>query len=199
MTLVRVAEEISRVDGSTGWCTAIASGYGLFGGYLEAKAALEIYGVDPYVRTAGAFRPSGEAVAVEGGFRVTGRWALGSGCQHSAWIVGGCQIMDSGLPRVGADGAPETRILFFPASSCDILDTWHSIGLRGTGSHDYAVADVFVPEDHSISFRSQPVESGPLYAIPTIALFSTLIAAVPLGIAWHAIDILVEIAGTNTS
>jgi len=134
---------------------------------------------------------------VDGGYRVTGRWPLGSGCQHCAWIVGGCRILDGDQPRLRADGTPVTRILFFPAAACEILDTWHSIGLRGTGSHDYAVADLFVPAEHSLSFRESPAEPGPRYALPTIALFATALAAVPLGIARHAIDILMELSGTK--
>jgi alkylation response protein AidB-like acyl-CoA dehydrogenase len=197
MTLVRVVEEISRADGSAGWCMAIGGEYGAFGGYLPGDAAREIYGSDPNVRTAGAFRPFGNAVVVEGGYRVTGRWPLGSGCQHSAWIVGGCRILDGDRPRLRADGAPVMRILFFPAAECKILDTWHSIGLRGTGSHDYTVTDVFVPAARSLSFREPPVERGPLYALPTIALFGAVLAAVPLGIARHAVDILVELAETK--
>lgn len=197
MTLVRVVEEVSRADGAAGWCVAIGGEYGIFGGYLPSDSAREIYGSDPQVRTAGAFRPFGNAVVVDGGYRVSGRWPLGSGCQHSAWIVGGCRILDGTEPRVRADGTPVTRILFFPAADCEILDTWHSIGLRGTGSHDYAVADIFVPAARSLSFREPPAEAGPLYALPTIALFATVLAAVPLGIARHAIDILLEIAGTK--
>jgi alkylation response protein AidB-like acyl-CoA dehydrogenase len=141
MTLVRAVEEVSRADGAAGWCLAIGGEYGVFGGYLPEDAAREIYGRDPHVRTAGAFRPSGNAVVVDGGYRVRGRWPLGSGCQHSAWIVGGCRILDGDQPRLGADGAPDMRILFFPAAECEILDTWHSIGLRGTGSHDYTVTE----------------------------------------------------------
>jgi indole-3-acetate monooxygenase len=197
ITLVRVVEEISRIDGAAGWCMAIGGEYGVFGGYLPAAAAREIYGSDPHVRTAGAFRPFGDAVAVDGGYRVKGRWPLGSGCQHSSWIVGGCRILDGEQPRLRPNGSPVTRILFFPAADCEILDTWHSIGLRGTGSHDYAVADVFVPAARSLSFRDPPVEPGPLYAIPTIALFATVLAAVPLGIARHAIDIVRDLARTK--
>jgi alkylation response protein AidB-like acyl-CoA dehydrogenase len=197
MTLVRVVEEISRVDGAAGWCMAIGGEYGAFGGYLPADAAREIYGGDPQVRTAGAFRPFGDAVAVDGGYRVNGRWPLGSGCQHSAWIVGGCRILDGDQPRLRPDGTPVIRILFFPAADCEIFDTWHSIGLRGTGSHDYAVANVFVPAAHSLSFREPPTEVGALYAMPTIALFATVLAAVPLGIARHAIDIVRELARTK--
>ncbi len=197
MTLVRVVEEISRVDGAAGWCMAIGGEYGMFGGYLPADAARGIYGGDPLVRTAGAFRPFGDAVVVDGGYRVSGRWPLGSGCQHSAWIVGGCRILDGDQPRLRPDGTPVTRILFFPAADCEILDTWHSIGLRGTGSHDYAVADAFVPAARSLSFREPPTEPGPLYAMPTISLFATVLAAVPLGIARHAIDIARQLARTK--
>ena len=199
MTLVRVVEEISRADGATGWCMALGAEYGVFGGYLPRDAAREIYGSDPNVRTAGAFRAAGNAIVVEGGYRVTGRWQLGSGCQHSKWLVGGCRIMDGNEQRLRPDGAPVTRILFFPAHECEIIDTWHSIGLRGTGSHDYAVADIFVPAERSLSFREPPVEPGPLYAMPTIALFGTALAAVSLGIARHAIDILLELAETKTT
>jgi indole-3-acetate monooxygenase len=197
MTLVRVVEEISRADGAAGWCVAIGAEYGAFGGYLPAEPAREIYGNDTRVRTSGAFRPFGNATVVPSGYQVTGRWPLGSGCQHSAWIVGGCRILDGEQPRLRPGGAPVTRILFFPASDCEILDTWHSIGLRGTGSHDYAVSDVFVPTGRSLSFREPPTESGPLYALPTVALFATALAAVPLGIARHAIDILVELTATK--
>jgi alkylation response protein AidB-like acyl-CoA dehydrogenase len=197
MTLARVVEEVSRVDGAAGWCMAIGGESGALAGYLPAEAAREIYGRDPHVRTAGVFRPVGDAVVEDGGYRVTGRWSLGSGCQHSSWIVGGCRILDGAQPRLRPDGSPVTRILFFPAADCEILDTWHSIGLRGTGSHDYAVADVFVPSARALSFRDPPVEPGPLYAIPTIALFATVLAAVPLGIARHAIDIVRDLAGTK--
>ena len=197
MTLGRVVEEIARVDGAAGWCVAIGGEYGVFGGYLQPDAAREIYGSDPLVVTGGAFRPTGQAVVVDGGYRVTGRWPLGSGCQHSAWIVGGCRVLDGDRLRLGPDGIPVMRLMFFPAASCEILDTWHSIGLRGTGSHDYTATDLFVPAARSLSFREPPAAPGPLYALPTIALFGTVLAAVPLGIARHGIDILTELAGTK--
>ena len=199
LTLIRVVEAVSQVDGATGWCLMIGGCYGVFGGYLPEEAARDIYGSDPNVITGGAFRPIGEAVVVEGGYRVTGRWPLGSGCQHCAWLVGGCRLFDGEQPRLQADGMPVTRILFFPASACEILDTWHTTGLRGTGSHDYAVTDLFVPAAHSLSFREPPIQSGPLYALPTIALFAIAIAAVPLGIARHAIDTLVELSGSKVA
>jgi indole-3-acetate monooxygenase len=113
MTLVRVVEEVSRADGAAGWCVAIGGEYGAFGGYLPAESACEVYGNDKGVRTAGASRPFGDATVVAGGYRATGRWPLGSRCQHSAWIVGGRRILDDDQPRLRSDGTPVTRILFF--------------------------------------------------------------------------------------
>jgi len=196
-TFVRVVEAVARIDGSAGWCVMIGGCYGLFGGLLPAAAARMIYGVDPLTVAAGAFRPQGQAVVVDGGYRVTGRWPLGSGCHHCTWLVGGCRVFDGERPRLNADGSPVVRLMFFPVSEGEILDTWYTAGLRGTGSHDYAANDVFVPAAHSMWFREQPVESGPLYALPAIALFATAIAAVPLGIARHAIDILTELSGAK--
>jgi len=86
---------------------------------------------------------------------------------------------------------------FFPATDCLIVDTWQTGGLRGTGSHDFTVSDLFVPAPRSLSFREPPVESGPLYALPIIAFFATGIAAVPLGIARHAIEVLQDLAGAK--
>ena len=197
MTLARVIEEISRVDGATGWCMAIGGEYGACAGYMSPEGAREVYGSDRLVRVAGALRPFGNAEVIDGGYRVSGRWPLGSGCQHSGWIVGGCRVLDGDQPRLGPGGAPIVRILFFPATDCEILDTWQSIGLRGTGSHDFTVTDVFVPAARSLSFREPPVEPGPLYAIPTIALFGAMLAAVGLGIARHAIDLLLDLAETK--
>src|SRR5437879_6318091 len=136
----------------------ISDVYGAYFGYLKKESALEIYGSDPLVRAAGGLRPSGNAMVVDGGYRVTGRWPLGSGCQHSGWMIGNCRIFDGDQPRLRPDGTPVMRFMLFPTAQCEILDTWHSIGLRGTGSHDYAIADAFVPSTQSLSFREPPVE-----------------------------------------
>ena len=121
MTLVGVVEEISRADGSVGWCVAIGGGSGVFGGYLPSASAGEIYGGDPNVRMAGSFRPFGEAMVVDGGYRVTGRWPLGSGCQHSPWIVGSCRILD------GADRACRQTAHLSRVSCCSRLRTAKSL------------------------------------------------------------------------
>lgn len=195
--LAQVVEAVSRIDGATGWCLMIGGCYGAFAGYMKEEGASHIFGRDLSVVTGGAFRPSGTAVLVDGGYRVTGRWALGSGCHHCSWLVGGCQIFDGGAPLKTPEGMPKTRIMFFPAASAEIIDTWDSIGLRGTGSHDYAVKDVFVPHNYSVSFRDPPARAEPLYSLPSIGLFATVIASVSLGIARHSVDILTALAGTD--
>jgi indole-3-acetate monooxygenase len=195
MTFVRVVEEIAFADASVGWCAALGGELGVVAGYLPLEVASAVF--DSNARLAGALRPMGTARIVEGGFRATGRWPLASGCRHSNWILGGCRILDGDQQLMRVDGAPDVRVLFFPAEHCEIIDTWDSIGLRGSGSEDFAVADLFVPSSRAISFRDPPTEPGPLYALPTIALFATALAAVPLGAARHAISLLKDIAATK--
>jgi indole-3-acetate monooxygenase len=197
LTFLRVVEEVSYADGSAGWCTMIGGCYATFGGMLPAEGAREIFG-DPATISAGSFRPDkGVATEVEGGYRVSGRWDLASGSSHADWYIAGAMIVRDGAPVIDADGRPWMREFFFPASEAQVIDTWESTGLRGTASHDYAVQDVFVPEHRTLWFPDPPSEPGPLYRMPPVAMFSTFIAAVQLGIARHALDAFVELATTK--
>jgi alkylation response protein AidB-like acyl-CoA dehydrogenase len=197
LTFLRVVEEVSYADGSAGWCTMIGGGYAIFGGMLPPEGAREIFG-DPATISAGNFRPDkGVADEVEGGYRVSGRWELASGSSHADWYIAGAMIMRDGTPVSGPDGRPQMREFFFPASEARVIDTWESTGLRGTASHDYEALDVFVPEPRTLWFQEPPSEEGPLYRMPPVAMFSTFIAAVQLGIARHAIDAFVELATTK--
>jgi indole-3-acetate monooxygenase len=120
-TVVRIVEAVSQIDGATGWCLMIGGNNSLHSGYLPAQTAREIYGTDPQTITGGAWPPFGQAIVGEGGYRVTGRWPLGSGCQHCGWLMGGCRIFDGNQPRLQADGTQVARIMFFPASSAEIF------------------------------------------------------------------------------
>ena len=193
VTFLNVVEAASHADGSVGWCVMIGGCYATFGGMLPLEGARDIYG-DPETISAGAFRPGGMAVEVDGGFRITGRWTLASGSSHANWYVGGCMIHKDGEPVMGPMGFPVMREFFFPASVTEIIDTWDSTGLRGTASHDYAVRDVFVPRSRTTWFQEPPASDRPLYRMPPVAMFSTFISAVPLGIARHAIDEFVKLA-----
>jgi indole-3-acetate monooxygenase len=193
VTFLNVVEAASHADGSVGWCVMIGGCYATFGGMLPPKGALTIFG-DPETIAAGAFRPDGTAVEVEGGYRVTGRWSLASGSSHANWYIAGCIVLRDGEPVIGPTGAPLLRELFFPASVTEIIDTWDSTGLRGTASHHYAVSDVFVPASHTMWFQEPPANDGPLYRMPPVAMFATFIGAVTLGIARHAVDEFVILA-----
>jgi alkylation response protein AidB-like acyl-CoA dehydrogenase len=191
---VCVIEELSRIDGSVGWCASVASAYSSLAGHLQPDVARGIYGGGGAV-VAGAVNPSGKAFIVDGGYRVTGRWAYGSGIRHSTWVLGGCVVHDRDGPRNEPNGAPELRLVMFPSCAAEVLDTWRVGGLRGTGSHDYRVADLLVPADHTIPYPAPAaVQSGLLYAVPLISRLSLAIAAVPLGLARAAIDAVVHLA-----
>jgi indole-3-acetate monooxygenase len=193
VTFFDIVEEASYADGSVGWLVMIGGCYATFGGMLPAAAANEIYG-DPRAVTAGAFRPNGTAVEVEGGYRVTGRWPQGSGSCHATWFLGGAVIVRDGQPVMGPTGRPMMRVFWFPADATQVIDTWTTTGLRGTASHDYAVEDVFVPTERSCWFMEPPVETGPLYQMAPIAMFATFISAVSLGIARHALEEFVTLS-----
>jgi indole-3-acetate monooxygenase len=144
--------------------------------------------------TGGATTTTGEARRVPGGYRVSGRFPFVSGCHHYEWAFLGCIVVEDGAQRVSGNGVPETRQCFLLLSQCEILDTWYTTGLRGTGSNDLAGRDVFVPEEHTFSFQDPQLvkRCGPPYPFPF--MFIANAPAVALGIACHAIDALTEIA-----
>ncbi len=198
LDFLRIIEELSRADGAAGWCAMVSAGYSRLSGYLSDDVARQIFG-DGSTIVAGTINPTGKAVAVPGGFRVSGHWNFGSFIRHSAWTVGSSVIYDNGAPRRGPDGAPDMRLMLFPTADIEILDTWHVGGLRGTGSHDFRVDDLFVPDERAIAaFTATPVRLGTLFAAPFITVFQMALASVPLGIARAAIDAFVELAEGKT-
>ena len=195
---VKVIEELARMDGSVGWSASIAASYSRLAGYLAPGVANSLFGGGGTV-VAGQLMATGRAAAVSGGYRVSGRWAFGSGIEHSDWTIGICVVRDGDVPRLEPDGAPVERLVFFPASAAEITDTWRVSGLRGTGSHDYSVTDLFVPENHSIeTVTPAPTTPGPLYALPFRAVFGVAIAAAAFGIARGAIDAFEQLAVAKT-
>lgn len=161
MEQVTVIEELSRIDTAFGWCVMIGMDSGLYSRYLQPDTAREMF---PHLDmiVAGQIAPLGKAHESSGGFRVDGHWRFGSGCTHADWIVGGCMVHRDGNPVLGPDGRPVTRIVVMPPSEVTVLDaTWRTTGLAATGSHDYTVADLFVPTEHTLSL-DEPVHQGPL-------------------------------------
>jgi alkylation response protein AidB-like acyl-CoA dehydrogenase len=198
-TVLQVLEELARQDGSVGWNVMIASNAAIVASYLPAAALQEVYRGGPSTVFAGNLVPQGAAIPVPGGFRLTGRWTFASGCHQADWMGGSSAVMAQGTPRLRPDGRPDIRAFFLPVGECEVLDTWHTAGLRGTGSHDWQVTDVFVPEERSFPIlRDGPSAPGALSTRDFAAYAGARVAAVALGIAREAIDVFTALARTKT-
>ena len=190
-----LVEILSAADASVGWCVMIGSDAGFYAAFLEESAARTIY-PDLDMVTAGLLQPAGRAVRVAGGYRVSGRWGFGSGCTHADVIVGSCLIFDGDQPMLSEAGLPQARVMLAPASSFQVLDTWYTNGLAGSGSHDYTTKDLFVPAEHSFSLMEPPRRKEPLYQFN--GMFFNNIHGVALGIARRAIDVVQKLAAEKT-
>jgi alkylation response protein AidB-like acyl-CoA dehydrogenase len=182
--ILRAAEIVARGDASAGWCVSIAATSSLLGGWLPDAGLEEAFG-SPDLVAAGVWAPNGRARRVDGGYRVSGRWAYCSGIDHSQHLFGGCLLEEDG---------GGVRVLGMPVSSLHVHDTWHTSGLRGTGSHDVEAEDLFVPDHRTLSLMEPPTSEAALYRFPIFAFFALSIAAAALGNARGAIDDLAELA-----
>ena len=196
MAGIAVFEELAKSDASVAWCVWNGNTHWTTA-QLSPEAAHAIHD-DPDVITANSTRPSGQAHRVDGGYRLTGRWSLVSGCEIASWMVLWSAVHVDGEPRTTPSGSPEIRFMVLPASQCEIIDSWTAGGLRGTGSHDVAVHDVFVPIAYTSGFSDEYVLPEPRYRIPAFSRVIPGLGAMALGIAWTAIDTLKEIAGAKT-
>jgi indole-3-acetate monooxygenase len=198
-TVLQAIEELSRQDGSVGWNVMIASNTAIIASYLPVAALREVYRGGPNTVLAGALLPKGTAIPVPGGFCLTGRWTFASGCHQADWMLGSSTVMAQGMPQLRPDGRQDIRTFFVPIGACEILDTWHTAGLRGTGSHDWQVTDVFVPEAQSFPVLFDgPSTPGVLSVRDFAAYAGPRVAAVALGIACDAIDTFMALARTKT-
>jgi alkylation response protein AidB-like acyl-CoA dehydrogenase len=187
------AETIARGDAAAGWCVSIAITSSLLAAYLPPAGAEECLG-DARSVAVGVWAPRGQATPVAGGLRVSGRWPFCSGVTHADYFFAGCSMISPD----SAEGPPIIRHVAIPTSELQIVDTWHTSGLRATGSHDSVAEDVFIPEHRVLSFADGPLIDAPLYRFPIYGYFALSIAAAALGNARAAIDDLLELAGVKT-
>lgn len=186
-----IYEELARAEASVAWCVWNGNTNWTTARLAEV-AARELF-ADPDAIFANSTQAKGQAVVVEGGYRVSGRWSLVSGCQLSAGIALTCVVSDGAAPPPTASGVPETRFMHCATADCTIIDTWTAGGLRGSGSHDVVVQDLFVPARHS-SWHTDPL------VLPGRGYHSGFrvvpgLGAVALGIARGAIEALVTLGG----
>ena len=201
VTFARVMEEIAKADASTAWCLCQAAGCSMSAAYLSHDVAMEIFGRDRRAVLAWGPGPGARAIAVDGGYRVTGTWSFASGGRHATWLGAHCPISEpDGSSRRTPNGKLVERTMLFPAASATFVDVWHVSGLKGTGSDAYTVDDLFVPHDHSIS-RDDPAERrqpGLIYCFPTGSFYASGFASVALGIARRMLDAFVSLAREKT-
>lgn len=212
-TFAQVIELLATADASTAWCVCQGAGSVLLGAHMDRQGAAEIFG-DP--ETIVARGPgSGTAAAVDGGYRVTGRWSFASGCRHATWLSGVAAVTDAAghapgdwhsrerVPGRHAAASPVMLTVFVPAQQAEIIDSWDVSGLRGTGSDTFAVADVFVPARHTLGIPHPQAgtrrwAAGPLYAFSPNSAYASGFASVALGLARATLDAFAELAGGKT-
>lgn len=198
--VMAVWEAVARIDSAAGWNLVMSSVVACFAAFLPADGAREVFAEGP-TTAAGALFPPGRALRVDGGWRVTGRVPFASGCHLAAWSVMPAVAMDGETPRADPDtGQPVTLGVFFPSREAQIFDTWYTVGMRGTGSADLAVDDVFVPDRRTMAVapltHPAPGFEGPLYRLlPFPAILGE--ATVSVAVAAAAVDALVELARTK--
>ena len=199
---LRVVERVAMADAAVAWCLFVGNTSTLVGAYLEPDEARKLF-ADPELVMAGVFAPRGTAKCATqdgvDGYRVSGRWSWGSGAHNAQFISGGCLVIgDDGKPETLPDGTPIVRSMVFPIGQVTLHDTWHAVGLCGTGSGDFEVRDVFVPKRRSLSLMADTPLKRPLYQFPVFGLLGIGIAGVALGIARVAIETLLDLAGKKT-
>jgi alkylation response protein AidB-like acyl-CoA dehydrogenase len=181
---LRCAEEIARGDASAGWCVSIAATSSLLAAYLPPESRDQLF-ADPQGIAAGIFAPRGSAQAVEGGVIVNGRWAYCSGIMHSGVLFAGCFIEGGGA---SSDARPRPSSVGMLRDELEIIDTWHTLGLRATGSHDVVAHELFIPTARVFCLLDGPLIDRPLYRFPVFGYFALSVAAAALGNARGAID-----------
>jgi alkylation response protein AidB-like acyl-CoA dehydrogenase len=196
----RVIEELSRIDSAAGWNVALANSIEPIGAWFSDETTAEVFGSARSVM-AGAFFPPRRAVPSEGGYLLSGRCPFNSNCHAATWILGLAHVYDDGVERLDENGAPVALVTLFPTEKAEIIDNWDTLGMRGTGSHDVNVDDLFVPAERAVPFKPleqpSPAYSGPWHRLtlwPSVAGA----AASALGIAQAAIDEFAELATKKT-
>ncbi|MEU7475875.1 acyl-CoA dehydrogenase family protein [Lentzea sp. NPDC042327] len=178
--------ELSRADASTGWTAMTTTSSSSLAWYLPADAADEVF-TDPRALIAGTAAPHGRAEAVDGGYRVSGRWGWGSAVPWCSWVIGGT------LTPKGP------RLAVYPRADVTVHDTWHSAGLRATGSHEFSLFNAFLPSRRAIwPVGTTPGIEGPVTAFPFFSFLAVGVASVCLGIARRAIDEVEALAVEKT-
>ncbi|MDQ1644014.1 MAG: 3-hydroxy-9,10-secoandrosta,3,5(10)-triene-9,17-dione monooxygenase [Cryptosporangiaceae bacterium] len=191
VTFLTAVRLIAGACGSTGWVSSVIGVHNWQLALFPAQAQEDVWGQDTGTRMSSSYAPTGKVEAVEGGYRLSGRWSFSSGCDHATWVLLG------GIVPGGEDGQPaDFRTFLLPLGDYAVEDVWNTVGLRGTGSNDILVEDAFVPTYRSLSFNDtarcscpgQQENTAPLYRVPYGSLFSYAITTPIIGMAYGAYE-----------
>jgi len=195
---LRILETLAGAEASVSWLIWNNTLPCFWARFLDDAGRARVFG-DSSRLFAGSTRPTGQAVTTEGGFRLSGRWSLVSGCELADYVHLISLVHDNGVPRMLASGQPDLRVLFVPKGRYAILDTWHVGGLRGSGSHDVVVDDVFVPVEDSCAPAPPMASNSPLAQLPIVPMMVAGIGAQFLGMARAAMAVTIEILRNKVS
>jgi alkylation response protein AidB-like acyl-CoA dehydrogenase len=195
VTALEVFEELAYADGSTGWSTMANATTSCFAAiYTGDEAAAAMFADRPAVH-AGMLGPMGQASRVDGGYVVSGRYQFGSGSGHANWLGAGVMEMVDGEPAVSELGLPAMRVVFLPRERAEFLGNWDVMGLAGTGSYDYVVDEVEVPEAFSfLLLEASAKRGGPVFDVGLFALTAVGHAGFALGVGKRALEEVLAIA-----
>jgi alkylation response protein AidB-like acyl-CoA dehydrogenase len=196
-TYTQVIEELGKADASTGWCVNQGAIYATYASRMPRPVARQIWIDTPRAVVANTPAATAKAIVVPGGYCVTGRQGFSTGCRHASWVAAHAQIIENGQVRMEGK-TPETRYMFVPVAEAQLLDTWHVRGMRGTGTHHFAVDNVFVPAERTVLSATAPLlEDRPLYRIPRTLLFASGDASVAFGMARACMNTFMDLAGAK--
>jgi alkylation response protein AidB-like acyl-CoA dehydrogenase len=201
VTVAHVTEEVAGVDSAAAWALQAGNTGAWWAGHFPDDGVSELFAAGPDLLMAASFSPPHRAEPVEGGYRFTGRGPLASTIHDSPWVMMTAIVFDGEQPRMTSFG-PVIVAVVLRSSEIRIIDTWRSLGMRGTDSHDVEADNVFVPEHRS--FVVAPVYEpashfrGPLYRLPALTATDVVIAPVALATARGAIDAIRELADRKT-
>ena len=194
---VQVIEELAQADASTAWAVNQGTIYGTYAARMRPEVAREIWIDTPRSVVSNSPAPTGQAIPVPGGYRISAEQGFSTGCMHASWIAAHAQVYENGEPKL-KDGKPEGMYCLIPKTQVKIVDTWNTSGMRGTGTNHFKIKDVFVPAERTVLSAAQSLDSGgPLYKIPRTLAFACGDATVALGVARSCINAFYELAGAK--
>lgn len=196
-TGMAVIEELARLDASVAWQIGVQGAIGRLSDYLPAHSARELFKNNSGL-VIGGVKPFGRAEPVDGGYLLSGTWSFASGSAHAGWLASMAFVTNQGKPVLTPTG-PDIRVAFIRPEEAEILDTWHTLGLRGSGSNDYRVPETFVPEE--LTCGKDQMQGPPAdvttrgYGLSYFDFGPFTTAPVALGIAQDAFEAFREMAG----